>query len=99
MKAYGGEDVQFHIFLTSALVGGEGSASHPGHFTPGLRAPGARLIGGCVRPTACLDAGKRKNLLPVPGIELRPLLGRPARSQSLYRLSYPGTYTVLFLVY
>jgi hypothetical protein len=28
MKAYGGVDVQMHIFLTSALVGGEWSASH-----------------------------------------------------------------------
>jgi hypothetical protein len=28
--------------------------------------------------------------LPPPGLELRPL-GRPARSQSLYRLRYPGS--------
>jgi hypothetical protein len=28
------------IFWTSALVGGEWSTSHPGHFTPGERAPG-----------------------------------------------------------
>jgi hypothetical protein len=27
----------------------------------------------------------------LPGLELRPL-GRPARSQSLYRLSYPGSW-------
>jgi hypothetical protein len=27
------------IFMTSALVGGEGSASRPGRFTPGERAP------------------------------------------------------------
>jgi hypothetical protein len=35
------------------------------------------------------DMGKRK-FLPIPGLELR-LLGHPARSQSLYRLSYPGS--------
>jgi hypothetical protein len=35
MKAYGVLDVQIHIFLTSALVGGEWSASRPGGFTPG----------------------------------------------------------------
>jgi hypothetical protein len=34
MKAYGGVYVQIHIFLTSALVGGEWSASRPGRFTP-----------------------------------------------------------------
>jgi hypothetical protein len=34
MKAYGGVDAQIHIFLTSALVGGEWSASRPGRFTP-----------------------------------------------------------------
>jgi hypothetical protein len=30
-----------------------------------------------------------KNILDFTGLELRPL-GRPARSQSLYRLNYPG---------
>jgi hypothetical protein len=33
-------DVLIHIFLTSALAGGEWSASRPGRFTPGERAPG-----------------------------------------------------------
>jgi hypothetical protein len=35
MKAYDGVHVYIHIFLTSALVGGEWSASRPGRFTPG----------------------------------------------------------------
>jgi hypothetical protein len=39
MKTYGGADVQTHIFLTLALVGGEWSASRPSHFTPLERAP------------------------------------------------------------
>jgi hypothetical protein len=39
MKAYGGVDVQINIFLTSALVGGEWSASRPGRFTPGKKTP------------------------------------------------------------
>jgi hypothetical protein len=33
MKMYGGVDVYIHVFLTSALVGGECSASHPRCFT------------------------------------------------------------------
>jgi hypothetical protein len=39
MNTYGGVDVQIHVFLTSTLVGGEWSASRPGSFTPGERAP------------------------------------------------------------
>jgi hypothetical protein len=34
MKTYGGVDVQSNVFLTSALVGGEWSASRPARFTP-----------------------------------------------------------------
>jgi hypothetical protein len=60
MKAYG-VDVQIHIFLTSAPVGGDWSVALPGRFTPG--------IGGWVDP--------REKI--------------PARSQSLYRLRYPGS--------
>jgi hypothetical protein len=45
MKAYG-VDVQTHIFLPSALAGGEWSASRPDRFTPGERAPGTHCIGG-----------------------------------------------------
>jgi hypothetical protein len=87
MKAYEGVDVQIHIFLTSALDGGEWSASRPGSFTPGERAPATHLIGSWVDPKAGLgDVGKRK-FLTLPGLELRPL-GRPARSQSLYGLYY-----------
>jgi hypothetical protein len=39
MKTYEGVDVYFHIFLASALVGGEWSASPPGRFTPGKEPP------------------------------------------------------------
>jgi hypothetical protein len=38
MKAYRGVDVKTHIFLISALAGGEWLASRPGRFTPGERA-------------------------------------------------------------
>jgi hypothetical protein len=55
MKASGGVDVQIHIFLTSALAGGEWSASRPYRFTPAERAPGTHWIGGWVNRTAGLD--------------------------------------------
>jgi hypothetical protein len=52
-------------YLTSALDGGERSASRPGRFTPRERAPGTHWIGGCVGPRAVLDVVvKRKILSP-----------------------------------
>jgi hypothetical protein len=33
-KAYGGVELQLHVFLTSALGGSEWSTSHPGERTP-----------------------------------------------------------------
>jgi hypothetical protein len=89
MKADGGVDVQIHIFLTSPLAGGEFSASLPGLFTPGERAPGTHWIRDWVDPRAGLDDLEKRKFLTIPGLELWPL-SRPARSQSLYRLSYPG---------
>jgi hypothetical protein len=55
MMAYGGVDVQIHVFLTSAIVGGKWSASRPDRFTPRERAPGTHRIGGWVGPRADLD--------------------------------------------
>jgi hypothetical protein len=89
VKAYGGVDVYIHIFLTSALVWGECSASSRCRFTPRKRVPRTHWIGGWVYPPAGLDDVEKRKCTP-PGLELRPL-GRPARSQSLYRLSYPGS--------
>jgi hypothetical protein len=45
-----------------------------------------------VYPRAGMDDVEKRNFFILPGFELRPL-GRPARSQSLYRLSYPGSLT------
>jgi hypothetical protein len=87
MKAYGGVDVWLHIFLTSVLAGGEWSASRPGRFTS---APGTHWIGGWVDPSAGMDGVEKRKYLTLLELELRPLV-RPARSQSLYRLSYPGS--------
>jgi hypothetical protein len=79
MKAYGGVDVQIHIFLTSALIGGEWPGSHPDFFTPRERAPGIYWIGGWVGPTAGLDDVEERELLTLPGLELRTL-SHPAHS-------------------
>jgi hypothetical protein len=48
MKTYGEVEVYIRAFLTSALVGGEWSASRPGSFTPVERAPGTQCIWGWV---------------------------------------------------
>jgi hypothetical protein len=62
-----------HVFLTSALVGGEWSASRPGRFTPGTH-----WIGGWVGPRTGLDGVEMREILTLSGLELRPL-GRPPR--------------------
>jgi hypothetical protein len=79
MKAYGGVDVYIHVFLTSALIEGEWSD---------LR-PGTHRIEGWMDSRAGLDDMEKRKFLILPELELRPL-GRPACSQSLYRLRYPG---------
>jgi hypothetical protein len=83
MKAYGGVDVKIQIFLTSALVGGEWSASYPGHFTRGTH-----WRGGWVNPRAGLNNVGKRTFLTLSGLEIRTLV-RPALSQSLYWLRYP----------
>jgi hypothetical protein len=70
MKTYGGVDVQIHVFLTSAQVGGEWSASRPCRFTPGERAPSTHWIGGWVGPRTSLDDVEKRKILPLPGLKL-----------------------------
>jgi hypothetical protein len=88
MKTYGIGDVYIHVFLTSALVGGEWSASRTSRFTPG-ESPGIHWIRGWVGLRADLDDVEKRKFLTLLGLEFRPLC-RPGRSQSLYRLRYPG---------
>jgi hypothetical protein len=57
--------------LTSALDGGEWSASRPGRFTPRERAPGTHWIGGWVGPRAVLDAVVKRKI-PIPHRESNP---------------------------
>jgi hypothetical protein len=74
--------------LTSALDGGEWSASRPGRFTPRERASGTHWIGGWVGPRTGLDAVvKKKNSQPLSGLEL-PIIQPIAQryTTELYRL-------------
>jgi hypothetical protein len=65
MKVYGGVDVQIQISLTSALVGGEWSASRLCRFTPGTH-----WIGGWVDSRAGLDDVEKRRFLTLPGLKL-----------------------------
>jgi hypothetical protein len=82
--------------LTSALDGYEWSASRPGHFTPREepRVPWHRRLGEPQSRPGC--GGEDKNFHPPPGIEPRSS-DRPARSRSLYRMSYPGSFFTIKL--
>jgi hypothetical protein len=60
-------------------------------YPQGERAPGTHWIGGWVDPSAGLDDVEKRKFLTLPGLEPR-FLGRPSRSQQLYRLRYPGSY-------
>jgi hypothetical protein len=91
MKAYGGVDLQIHIFLTSALAGDEWSASRPGRFTPRGKGPRYQLDRWMGGPQNSEDDVEKRKFLTLPGLELRPL-NCPARNQSLYRLRYSGYY-------
>jgi hypothetical protein len=52
---------------------------------------------GWVGPRTSVDDVEKREFFTLPGLELGPL-GRPARSQSLYRLSYPGSRNLLSIV-
>jgi hypothetical protein len=49
-------------------------------------------------PRTGLDDEGRRKILHVPGLELQPL-NRLARSQSLYRLRYPGSPEANIMIY
>jgi hypothetical protein len=68
------------------------------NFTPRQLDPrGKSLQYPLGRPRSHLDDVEKRIFLTLPGLELRPL-GRPARSQSLYRLRYSGS-IVLFVFF
>jgi hypothetical protein len=89
MKMYVGVDVLILVILILALIGGVFSLTLRPLY-PGERIPGTYWIGGWVGPRAGLDDVEKRKFLTLSGLELLPF-GCPARSQSLYRLRYPGS--------
>jgi hypothetical protein len=71
MRTYGGVDVYIHIFLTSALVGGEWSASRLCRFTPGKEPPVpiVQEVGG---PQSRSGRYGEVKILTLPGLEIPP---------------------------
>jgi hypothetical protein len=72
-----------------------GQLNAPSALPPGERAPGTHWIEGWVGPRAGLEDVEKRKFLTLAVLELQPL-GCPARSQSLYRLRYPGSTRKVF---
>jgi hypothetical protein len=80
-----------YSFLISALDGGEWSASRPGRTLPPGKGHPVPIVqeAGWAREPVWTQRLEEKSL-SLPGIEPRSP-SRPARSQTLYWLSYPGS--------
>jgi hypothetical protein len=74
MKTYWAVDVEIHVFLDTALVGGERSASRPCRFIPTGRVPVTNSTGGWVGPRAVLNDVEKEKILLQPGLEHYPRL-------------------------
>jgi hypothetical protein len=61
MQVYWGVNVYIHVFLTSALDGGEWSVPNPCYFTPGKKDSITHWVQGWVGPTASLDDMEMEN--------------------------------------
>jgi hypothetical protein len=64
---FGGVDIQTHVFLTSALVGGEWSALRPGRFTKKEINSSTNFIEICVDPRTDLDDMEKGKILESTG--------------------------------
>jgi hypothetical protein len=80
---------ELHAFISSALDGGEWSASRPGRFTPREKAPDTHWIGGWVGPRGGLDAVMKRKILS-PCRDSSPSIIQPVAQRyatELYRLT------------
>jgi hypothetical protein len=87
MEVYRGVEVLLNAFLTSALDGGEWSASLPGRFISRGRSTGTHWIGGWVGPRAGLDV-MLEETFPAPAVTRTP--DHPARSPVLCHWAIPA---------
>jgi hypothetical protein len=74
---YGGGEVYFHTFLTSARDGGEWSVSRTGRFTPRKEDPVPTEYEAGWAPESAWTRWRREKIAPRNG---ESNLGRPARS-------------------
>ena len=85
MKALTGSRFMSTLSLSSALGGGGWSASRPGRFTRG-QTPGTQCTRGWMGRRVGMDGWWKSCPTGLRSSD------RPARSESLYRLSYPGSH-------
>jgi hypothetical protein len=74
MKTYVGVDVYIHVFLTSALVGGEWPASRLAALLPGKEPPVSIEQEAGWAPELVLMTWRRENFLTLQGLKLQLLL-------------------------
>jgi hypothetical protein len=84
MKTYAEVDVYNYVFLTSALVENEWSASRPRRFNPGERDPGTHWTGGWVGNSRSLRQGEVKILDHAGTQTPTPSVVQPVAIPALY---------------
>jgi hypothetical protein len=106
MKAYGGMDIQIHIFLTSALVGGEWSVSRPAALSPGKEPEVPIIQEGWWTPEPIWTIWRRQNSWPYQDTKSDPSVVHPVASRytdcsTLFIctiISFNKTYRSIFLL-
>jgi hypothetical protein len=94
VKTYGGVGVYIHVFLTSALVGGEWSALRPGEIAPPRYPLDRRLRGPHTRSGL---RGEEKNLAPIGTRTPTPSAVQPVLNKTISRVSFVRTLTKILL--